>query len=143
MLRRKTTFSEERNIKKKKNKTKKLGFSEINYWKNFFFYFRRSLFFIFLKIWTPVFGFCFWLINIWRNNEHRAMRKKLQKHLQIFFKISVLRNFANFTGKHLFWSLFLIKMQIWRLVRDTCHEKETTEAIAVTQVFSCEILQNF
>ena len=29
--------------------------------------------------------------------------------LQIFFKISVLRNFGIFTGKYLYWSLFLIK----------------------------------
>ena len=49
------------------------------------------------------------------NNENVAMRKKLQTHLQIFFKIGGLRNFANFTGKHLFSSLFLIKLQIWRL----------------------------
>ena len=30
---------------------------------------------------------------------------------QTFFKIGVLKNFANFTGKHLCWSLFLIKWQ--------------------------------
>ena len=35
-------------------------------WKNFFFYFKRSLFLIFLKTWIPVFTFCFWLINLWR-----------------------------------------------------------------------------
>ena len=29
--------------------------------------------------------------------------------LQMFFKIRVLKNFANFTGKHLCWSLFLKK----------------------------------
>ena len=29
--------------------------------------------------------------------------------LQLFFKIGVLKNFAIFTGKHLCWSLFLIK----------------------------------
>ena len=34
--------------------------------------------------------------------------------LQMFFKIGVLKNFANFTGKHLCWSLFLIKLQGWR-----------------------------
>ena len=27
----------------------------------------------------------------------------------MFFKIGVLKNFTNFTGKHLRWSLFLIK----------------------------------
>ena len=30
--------------------------------------------------------------------------------LQIFFKVGILRNFANFTGKNL-WSHFLIKLQ--------------------------------
>ena len=30
---------------------------------------------------------------------------------QMFFKMSVLKNFAISTGKHLCWSLFLIKLQ--------------------------------
>ena len=30
---------------------------------------------------------------------------------QMFFKIGVFKNFANFTGKHLCWSLFLIKLE--------------------------------
>ena len=33
----------------------------------------------------------------------------------MFFKTGVLKNFAIFTGKHLCWSLFLIKLQDWRL----------------------------
>ena len=33
---------------------------------------------------------------------------------QIFFKLVVLKNFANLTGKHLFSSLFLIKLQVLR-----------------------------
>ena len=32
-------------------------------------------------------------------------------HSQMFFKTSVLKNFAMFTGKHLFRSLLLIKFQ--------------------------------
>ena len=31
--------------------------------------------------------------------------------LQMFFKKAVLENFETFTGKHLCWSLFLVKMQ--------------------------------
>ena len=31
-------------------------------------------------------------------------------HLQMFFKIGVPKNFANFTGKHLCWNLILIKL---------------------------------
>ena len=30
--------------------------------------------------------------------------------LQIFFKIVVLKNFTNFTEKHLCWSLFIVKL---------------------------------
>ena len=30
-----------------------------------------------------------------------------------FFKNGVVKNLANFTEKHLYWSLFLIKLQIW------------------------------
>ena len=33
-----------------------------------------------------------------------------RSHLQMFFKIGVLRNFALFTRKHLCWSLFLSKL---------------------------------
>ena len=33
---------------------------------------------------------------------------------QMFFKIDVLKNFAIFTGKHLCWSLFLIKLQAFK-----------------------------
>ena len=34
--------------------------------------------------------------------------------LQVFNKIGVLKNFARFTGKHLCWSIFLIKLQRFR-----------------------------
>ena len=33
---------------------------------------------------------------------------------QMFFKIGVLKNFAIVTGKHISWSLFLIKLQGFR-----------------------------
>ena len=35
-------------------------------------------------------------------------------HSQIFFKIDVLKNFTIFTWKHLYWSLFFIKLQVLR-----------------------------
>ena len=35
-------------------------------------------------------------------------------HLQMFFKIGVLKNFAILTPKHLCWSLFLIKLHAFR-----------------------------
>ena len=34
-------------------------------------------------------------------------------HLQMFFKTSILKNFAIFTGKQLCWSLFLISWRPW------------------------------
>ena len=49
----------------------------------------------------------------------------------MFFKIGALKNFANFTGKHLCWNLFLIKLPL------QLYQKETP-----TQVFFSEILQN-
>ena len=39
-------------------------------------------------------------------------RKCRSSCLQIFTKLSVLKNFAIFTGKHLCWSLFLRKLQV-------------------------------
>ena len=54
---------------------------------------------------------------------------------QIFFKISVPKNFANFTGKRLCWSVFLIHLQALGL---QLYQKETP-----TQVFSCEICETF
>ena len=47
---------------------------------------------------------------------------------QMFFKIGVLKNFANFTGKHLRWSIFLTKLQALR---------------SPTQLFSYEICELF
>ena len=55
---------------------------------------------------------------------------------QMFFKISVLKNFANFIGKHQYWSIFLTKLLAWRPA--TLLKKETP-----TQVFSCEICKIF
>ena len=36
-----------------------------------------------------------------------------QSQSQMLFKIGVFKNFAIFTGKHLRWSLFSIKLQAW------------------------------
>ena len=48
----------------------------------------------------------------------------------MFFKIDVLENFAKFTEKHLYWSLFLIKLQASGPV--TSSKKETpTECFPV------------
>ena len=39
-------------------------------------------------------------------------------HSQMFFKIGVSKNFANYTGEHLCWRHFLIKLQTWRLFKE-------------------------
>ena len=44
------------------------------------------------------------------DNKHRSSRSMM------FFKIVLLKNFPIFTGKHLCWSLFLIKLKMWRPV---------------------------
>ena len=42
--------------------------------------------------------------------QKQSFKQSLSKsHSQMFFKIGVLKNFA--TGKHLCWSLFLIKLK--------------------------------
>ena len=38
---------------------------------------------------------------------------------QMFLKIGVLKNVANFTGKDLRWSLFLIKLQAYNFIKET------------------------
>ena len=53
--------------------------------------------------------------------------------LEVFCTKGALKNFANFSGKHLCWSLFLIKLQALGL---QLHYKETS-----THVFSCEIYE--
>ena len=62
---------------------------------------------------------------------------------QMFFKIGVLKDFTNFTGKQLHWSLFLIKLQAFKagalLKRDSMEISIETP----TQVFSCEICEIF
>ena len=50
------------------------------------------------------------------------MTKKFQRQaLEMFCKKYVLKHFAIFTGKHLCWCLFLIKLQAVRtILTDTC-----------------------
>ena len=59
--------------------------------------------------WSVIF-FCSYISLSWSNR------------LQKFFKIGILKNFEVFTGKHMYWSLFLIKLQSPGLER---YSKET------------------
>ena len=64
--------------------------------------------------------------------DHSIIRSS---HSQMFFKIGALKNLAIFTGKHLCWSLFLIKYLAWRPSTQTWKTP--------TQVFSCEYCEIF
>ena len=55
--------------------------------------------------------------------------------LKMFFKIGVLKSFANFTGKYLCWSLFLKNLQADGL---KLYQKKTP-----TRMFSCEVCKIF
>ena len=63
-----------------------------------------------------------------KNSLHSMMNRG--SRWQMFFKISVLKNFAIFAGKHLCWSLFLEKLQTWR--------SATLLKKTPIQMFSCE-----
>ena len=50
-------------------------------------------------------------LYIFSNSRHRRCSfKKDFNHWEMFFKIGILKNFANFAGKHLCLSLSLIKL---------------------------------
>ena len=51
---------------------------------------------------------CFRSLSLDKTHFLKSSRSRM------FFKISVLKNFAMFTGKHLCWSLFLKNIQAWR-----------------------------
>ena len=60
--------------------------------------------YIYLYIYLISFSLCMWL--------YVALDKSGRS--QMFLKLDVFKNFAMSTGKHLCWSLFLIKLQAWR-----------------------------
>ena len=70
--------------------------------------------------------------KIIKSSHRRCTVKKT--FLKNFLKI-VLKNFTIFTGKHLCWSLFLIKLQVWR--------PATLSKEALTQVFPCKYCEIF
>ena len=48
-------------------------------------------------------------------NETQRSTGFVQKQLpEVFCKKGVFKNFANFTGKHLCWSLFLITLEVFK-----------------------------
>ena len=55
--------------------------------------------------------------------------------LQMFYKIVVLKNFANSTGKHLCWSLFLKKVAGWRPATLLKRDSDTSVFLRISQFF--------
>ena len=52
----------------------------------FLFYFQRSVFLNFVKIWTPVFTFYFCLINLWRKQWTYVLRINVMIAFQVLLK---------------------------------------------------------
>ena len=70
-----------------------------------------------LQLWTTG-AEKLYFITVLINAEQQLLQKAdsvfRSSHAQMLCKIGALKDFANFTGKHLCWSLFLIKLQAWR-----------------------------
>ena len=67
--------------------------------------------------------------NLWKKSgvvvKSCSRSSRSQKKKKMFFKIGVLKNFAVFTGKQQYWSIFLIKLQLlgnlfWRTFVNDC-----------------------
>ena len=58
---------------------------------------------------------CLWRSLSWLQCVEQINPKTFRSsHLRCSIKEAVLKNFAIFTGKHMFWNLFLIKLEAWR-----------------------------
>ena len=58
----------------------------------------------------------------------------------MFLKIVVLKNFANFTGKHLCWSLLLLKLQTFGAA--SLFKRDTKTGIFLFSCDNCEIFKS-
>ena len=71
----------------------------------------------------------------------------VQKQLQeVFFKKGILKNFASFTGKQLFWSLFLIKLQACnffkKILQHRCFSLKLAKFYCYVKIVFLKILQS-
>ena len=78
-----------------------------------------------------MFAWVFFLVKLQAGN----LRLSESSHRRCSVKKGVLKNFANFTGKHLCWRLFFMKLQFWRPV--------TLSKKTPTHVFSRDINEIF
>ena len=72
--------------------------------------------------------------NIWKKDLLVKRSTYRSSRSQMFFKIGALKDFANVTGKHLCWSLILIKLQAF---------SPSTLLKRGSQVFSSDICEIF
>ena len=68
-------------------------------------------------------------------NTSRKLLMFRSSRSQMFLKISVLKNFANLTGKHLCWSLFLIQTLL--------DSADSVKKRLPTQMLPCETCEIF
>ena len=67
----------------------------------------------------------------YRNSLVNWFAEQQKQPLELFYKKTVIKNFGIFTGKHLCWSLFLIKLQAFKpLLRN-----ETPVQVFCRQIF--------
>ena len=76
--------------------------------------------------------------------KNELLKKNLKSSLlQMFFKIGCIKNFATFTGKHLCWSLFLIKLQVERSAKFFKIDSHTGVSSGSCKIFkNCFLIQH-
>ena len=72
--------------------------------------------------------------------KSKPLKKVKTNHLQMFFKIGSIKNFAIFTGKHLCWGLFLIKLQVWRSATFLKIDSDTGASCGYYKIFKNSFL---
>ena len=61
---------------------------------------------------------------------------------EVLYKKSILRNFAIFTGKHLCWSLFLIKLQAFKSAILLKRDSSTGAFLNIVKFLRTPVLKN-
>ena len=85
-----------------------------------------------IKTWNCGSKFCKKLLFM-KKGIISSITKCRSRHSQMFFKIGVLKNFAIFIGKHLCWSLFLIKLRKLQHLRTSTSVNKLTLRIKDSQ----------
>ena len=65
----------------------------------------------------------------------KPLKQSKSSRSQMFFEIGCFKNFAIFTGKHLCWGLFLIKLQAFRLATFSKRDSNTVVFCGYFEIF--------